>query len=206
MLSKEEFIVAMGDEHRKADREHLYLVYQFLMEQEYINQNFEFEKNFVWIEDGIEKKVIKYIKDIQQIPFWTEINKNKYEELSEGLRIFYKEQGYDEVKKMRDNRLNIILNHMKPISDLAWQIIERYDRKNNKISRRFSYGVYGIYEEGKIVDIGITMEPFEKLKKEKKIDFKILIDVSKIKTNVPITKRDLEAMRLGIKQMLKLGV
>lgn len=43
------------------------------------------------------------------------------------------------------------------------------------------------------------MEPFEKLKKEKKIDFKILVDVSKIKTNVPITKRDLEAMRLGIK-------
>ena len=54
------------------------------------------------------------------------------------------------------------------------------------------------------------MESFEKiweeLRKQKKVEFKILIDVSKIKTNVPITKRDLEAMRLGIRYMLKLGV
>lgn len=190
----------MEGEYRSASREHLYFIYQFLLKQEYIVKNFEFEKNFVWTSGGISKKGIKQIRRVENIDFWNEINKDKFIELSKALDAYCKEQQYGETNtSIRNQRLLRVLNHMRPISDLAWQMIDKAGKKD----KRFSYGVYGLYEEKQLVYIGITLNDFREVERKDKTEMKIFFDVSKVKTTVPITKRDLEAMKLCLEYMFK---
>ena len=82
-------------------------------------------------------------------------------------------------------------------------MIDNFNRKKGQESKRFSYGVYGLYEEKRLVYIGITLNDFREVERKDKTEMKIFFDVSKVKTTVPITKRDLEAMKLCLEYMFK---
>lgn len=229
----------------------MYFIYQFLMKQQYIVDNFELTKGFIWEKEGITKKGLKFMTEIRNISFWNLINQDKLEELNIQLHEIYKTELYlNESSYIRRIRLCRVLNHMKPTTRLAQDLIDKYELKNKKKQeeqkakkitweqlerekkirlldqkkKEYSYGVYGMYENGQLVYIGMTMRPFEKrwqehiegiqnqssdlyfyqkINPESKIEFKILIDVSKMKANKPITRINIESMEHGLIYMLK---
>lgn len=189
--------------------------------------------------------------EIRDISFWSFINRDRLKELSIQLHEVYKAELYlNESSYIREIRLCRVLNHMKPTTRLAQDLIDEYELKNKKKKeeqkakkitweqlerekkirlldqkkKEYSYGVYGMYEDGQLVYIGMTMRPFEKrwqehiegiqnqsgdlyfyqkIKPESKIEFKILIDVSKMKANKPITRINIESMEHGLIYMFK---
>lgn len=90
---------------------------------------------------------------------------------------------------------------------------------NTVIQEDIHYGVYGIFKDGELIYVGSTLRDFSTrfnehklninmrskelyvyslLKETDNIEFKVMIDASELKTNSVLTRRDVEAMELGL--------
>lgn len=99
-------------------------------------------------------------------------------------------------------------------------------KETKKERKHFPYGVYGMYYKNELVYIGMTMRDFsirweehknniikgskelkvyEQFKQEdiKDIQFKCLINCRMLKTNSPLTRRDVESMELAMINLFK---
>lgn len=100
---------------------------------------------------------------------------------------------------------------------------EKPSPKKEELNKDSSRGVYGIYQEGKLIYIGMTTRSFKERwnehkviiegernkpegmilydiieKNQDKIEFRALIDVTKVKVSSRLTNRDIKAMELAL--------
>lgn len=97
--------------------------------------------------------------------------------------------------------------------------VKIYPSHSTLVNEDINYGVYGIFKDDELIYIGSTLRDFTVrfnehklniamkskelyvyglLKSTDNIEFKPLIDASKLKTNSPLTRRDIEAMELSL--------
>lgn len=211
LVSQEEFERCLAQEHKGLCRKSMYIVYEYMikkfpkLEKEYELKNQVFD---VYAR-AVDKKRWKFLPDymLRSQKNWEFIDVSSLSDIKE---YFFKKTQVRKSKGDLEHYIAIILKHMTPINKNMLQ------EDNNE---EFSYGVYGIYENGELVYIGMTMRDFmqrweehqrgiktgskelifySKINKKSKIEFKILVDVSKIESNSKITKRDVQSMELGL--------
>lgn len=233
----------------KISFENLYKVYQALMEQPLIKNNFELKKDIVWKKrNKLQTEYLSLIKDKLLIEldtfnwnygietdFWKIIGIYNLVEEKWELRKKIK------VKSHFSTYLDKILNHMIPINNIYidnyintintnyQEAKQKYEKKkeyykakkelDKQIKKEDKGGIYGIYEDGQLVYIGMTMRSFEdrwnehKKNIEKKsqelnlyslinpnakIEFKKILEISQMFSDSQITKRDIQAMEFAL--------
>ncbi len=238
MLSKEEFEDKLKYENTSLSRNNLYQAYLYLSGIEGIDKNFEMKKDIVWKKENARYRSRNYDKIKEEYYITLGIKESYHNHLfhCDDKYNFWKLMGFlDKIdfRTMRDKYLpgksiddlkrytTIILNHMIPINNkYTKDYVEKMTPKQvyrniviqKKKSEKKEGGIYGIYENGALVYIGMTMRPFEarwqehldgirkqtdELKFYKmidpkaKIEFKIILELSKMKSNDEITRRDL---------------
>ncbi len=162
--------------------------------------------------------------------YWEFIDLDSFQNI---VGYFFKQTQTKKSKGDLNHYIQIILKHLIPTAQkeidnfyyALQQEVKIYEKKYHiKQEKTISYGVYGIYENDELVYVGMTMRDFEErweehkrgietgskelifysqINKENKIEFKKLIDVSKIKSNSKITKRDVQSMELGLIRVFK---
>lgn len=237
MISKEQFIKIMSIDRTSSSRENLYVCFLYLQNISIIINNFQLVENIVWNKNNILKSkqdiVKQYFIDDKYacVDFWDQaLKENQIIDLKE-LSSFYKEHSKSSGRDYfgLENYIKIILNHMIPKTKSFIFKVEVKDRKEPKIitqsfkvknSRRKDIGgIYGIYENDKLVYIGMTTRSFkvrwnehlERIKRKSdelalyslidansKIEFKILLDKNDLISDDEITKRDLQAMEFAL--------
>ena len=248
MLSREEFDDKLAYENTALSRDNLYQAYLYLSGIEGIDQNFEMKKDIVWKKENARYKSRNYDKIKEEYYITLGIKESYHNHLfhCDDKYNFWKLMGFfDKIdfRTMRDRYLpgkntdvlqrytTIILNHMIPINNkytkdyvekmTPKQVYRNIVIKKKKSEKKEGGGVYGIYENGALVYIGMTMRPFEARWKEHqeniekgsnelalyglidanaKIEFKKLLEVDKMDSNDKITKRDLQAMEFALIQ------
>ena len=240
MISKKELEDILFYENKSLSRNNLYQIYLYLNSIKELRENFKLEKNIVWNPYKIKKNSIflkeyfiklpipseqlglLFIKDKED--FWTITNLIDLINIKE-----IKNKYLNKDKYTLEHYVNILLNHMIPINNKYIEIyIEKINKKiqqkKNKNNSDNKGGIYGIYENDKLVYIGLTMRDFQKRWKEhkeniinksnklifyklinpkSKIEFKKILELDKMKSNKKITRRDLEAMEFALIQLYK---
>lgn len=245
MISKEKFTEYFKTENKMLSRDNLYVIYEFLLtlnnklEEDY-KFNIDRIKSYSFLlDEGLQKRIEELHEPYCHTNFWNmminqdrEVEKDRDKKMS----TFFKERtGMQRDYCSLHHYMDIILCHLIPVNK---QVIEIYCKKvevyvkkmedmlarkrskNNKIITN-NGGIYGIYENGELVYIGMTMRPFEDRWKEHqeriekgsnelalynlidanaKIEFKKLLEVDKMDSNDKITKRDLQAMEFALIQ------
>lgn len=238
MISKEKFIEIMSIDKTQSSRESLYICFLYLQTIPIIINNFQLVENIVWDKRSILKSkqdiVKQYFIDDKYacIDFWNQVlRENQIINLRE-LSYFYKE--HSKVNGRDYFRLNsyieIILNHMIPKTKNFIFKVKVKDKEIPKATTQSTIkikdnrkedvgGIYGIYENDKLVYIGMTTRSFkirwnehlERIKEKSdelalyllidsnsKIEFKILLDKNDLISDSRITKRDLQAMEFAL--------
>lgn len=236
MKSKKELEDILFYENKSLSRNNLYQVYLYLNSIKELRENFELEKSIVWYPHKIKKNsqflkryLIKLPIPLEQLgllfpegkDFWTITNLINLINIKE-----IKEKYLNKDKYTLEHYIDILLNHMIPINNKYIEIyIEKINKKiQQKKNNSDKGGIYGIYENDKLVYIGLTMRDFEKRWKEhkeniinkneklilyklinpkSKIKFKKILELDKMKSNKKITRRDLEAMEFALIQLYK---
>ena len=176
MISKKELDEILSYENKSLSRNNLYQIYLYLDSIKELRENFKLEKNIVWC----SYKIGKYSNFIKEyfielpIPqeqlgllfrtntdFWTITNLIDLINIRE-----IKNKFLDRDKYTIERYINILLNHMIPINNKYIEIyvekinkkVQQKRKKNNNSNKG---GIYGIYEDDKLVYIGLTMRDFQ---------------------------------------------
>ena len=243
MISKNEFLTYFVNENKSLSRDNLYIIYEFLITTGTIAEmEYKFSKDYMRsyeflldkeINDRIEKT---YLQNKVSIDYWyhmidrdKEVEKNRDRKM---LAYFEKKTGMKRDYYSLHHYVEIIIHHLIPISyekiniykEKIKLLLKEEEERQNQIKQRAKNkkkvgGVYGMYENGELVYIGMTMRKFEDrwqehldnikdrstalnfyqyVSNDAKIEFKKLIEIEKLKCNVELTKRDIEAMEFAL--------
>lgn len=217
------------NEHKGMSREALYLTYKFLVN----NYNEVASCEFTLQTRGIEEELIfkdnfrYFILNRRKFDYWQEL-KIKLERDKWRLKEYiYSKTGMKKDSSSLWRYESIILHHLLPQEE---EDIQRYKEEVQKIidkereeeeEKQKLGGIYGIYEDNKLVYIGMTTRDFQKrwkehqqkinegskelalyslINKKAKIEYKVLFSRNEMKSNDEITKRDLQAMEFVLIQ------
>lgn len=118
-------------------------------------------------------------------------------------------------KELEEKEKKFLLKYRQEQEEKEYNI--QYQKNKN-------YGIYGIYQNDELIYIGSTLRSFDiRFNEHKeniqnkskelylyslfnlgdKIEFKILIDCKELKTNIDLSKREIESMELALIQVFK---
>lgn len=209
-----------GRFHRGCILQYLYIIYEELYKHQYelgLDKYLLHCKEGYVCEDDFMIKILYIRKEKENIR--KQILDSYYKD------IFKKIKAYSGVEKPKSEVDTLLYRFLYVLYWNEEDKEKQYNHKSSKAeSKNYSYGIYGMYEDGELVYVGMTMRPFEdrwkehiegietqsdklifykQVKQKDKIEFRILVDVSKIKSNDAITRRDVEAMELGFIRMFQ---
>ena len=179
MILQNDFENYFQKEHKALSRNNLYVVYQFLYNQNNnIEIKFKFTKDYINTYDFLlEQELLESIKqmtalyscynyyfDFQKLMF--NFQEDSMKELS---KFFYEKTSIKKSRYDLENYIRIILHHLIPIdteiieyyNDIVKKILKKEKFKSKIVMRKESGGIYGIYENDILVYIGMTTRPFK---------------------------------------------
>ena len=245
MISKEEFLTYFKNENHSLSRDNLYVIYEFLTTLIVdMDIKFNFSKEYITsykflLNKDIQDRINKlYYSNYFNVDYWNyminndkEISKQRDRNM---LAFFEKKTGKKKDYGSLHNYVRIIIHHLIPIDKeriliyqgkivIALKEEEEKERKmrEKRNKKKKEGGIYGMYENGELVYIGMTLRKFEDrwqehldniaahnnkldfykyVSKDSKIEFKKLIQIKNLQANVELTKRDIEAMEFALIQ------